>query len=207
MSLTKESERYIQAHPSIQKCLRDGIVNYSSLARRIMQDTGMQGNFDAILVACRRYRAKITHTPEEKDITAILQKSKIEVKNKIASFVLARETPFSKIEHLEKFVRKDGESIRLIEGISALTLVVPEDYAKAISLDFRNHIIRKMTRLVEVTLRSSKEIESTPGVISFLYSLLAEYQINIVETFSCWTDTIFIIDEKDLAKVMSLLRF
>ena len=56
-------------------------------------------------------------------------------------------------------------------------------------------------------MKSPKQIETTAGVISYLYSLLGENDINVYETLSCWTDTIFLIDEKDLSKVMALLRF
>ena len=54
---------------------------------------------------------------------------------------------------------------------------------------------------------SAKQIETTSGVISYLYSLLGENNINILETLSCWTDTIFLVEEKDLSRVMEFLRF
>jgi hypothetical protein len=31
--------------------------------------------------------------------------------------------------------------------------------------------------------------------------------VNIVEEMSCWTDILIVIDESDLPKAMSLLRF
>jgi hypothetical protein len=34
-----------------------------------------------------------------------------------------------------------------------------------------------------------------------------EKEINIVETMSCWTDTIFIVDEKDIEKSVKILSF
>jgi len=61
--------------------------------------------------------------------------------------------------------------------------------------------------LAEVTLKSSEDVENTPGVIAYLSTLLAENGINIIETMSTWTDTLFVIEDKDIAKVMELLRF
>ena len=61
--------------------------------------------------------------------------------------------------------------------------------------------------LAVVTLKSSEDMEDTPGVVAYLTTLLAENGINIIETMSTWTDTLFVIAEKDVAKVMELLRF
>ena len=131
----------------------------------------------------------------------------LEVKNKIATFVLDKSAPFTNIEILENKIRKQGDIFRLVESASALTLITSEDFSQLIKKTFTNLVIKQTKNLVEITLKTSKDIEEISGVMSFLYSLFAEYEINIVETMSCWTDTIFIIEEKDLAKVMEILRF
>ena len=56
-------------------------------------------------------------------------------------------------------------------------------------------------------IKSPKEIEQTAGIMGYLCSLLGENGVNIVEEMSCWTDTIFLVQEKDLGKVMELLKF
>ncbi len=43
--------------------------------------------------------------------------------------------------------------------------------------------------------------------ISYLTSLFYENGVNILEFLSCWTDTLFIIDEKDLNKAINFLKF
>ena len=72
---------------------------------------------------------------------------------------------------------------------------------------FKNKLIKVTEDLAEVTLKSSEDLEDTPGVIAFLTSLLAENGVNIIETMSTWTDTLFVISEKDIARVMEVLRF
>ena len=81
------------------------------------------------------------------------------------------------------------------------------DFSKKIKQIFRNKILKENKNLVEVILKSPKQIETTTGVISYLYSLLGENGINIYETLSCWTDTIFLIEEKYLSRVVELLMF
>ena len=61
--------------------------------------------------------------------------------------------------------------------------------------------------LTLITIKSPEDIETTPGVVSYLYSLFGEHGINIVETMSCWTDTIFVVSEDDFPKAMRVLKF
>jgi hypothetical protein len=108
---------------------------------------------------------------------------------------------------LEKKIISRGEIFRLVESLSAVTIVTSEDFIDDVKKNFSGSILKENKGLVEVTLKTSKDIETIPGVMAQLYSMIAEAGINIVETMSCWTDTIFIFEEKDLAKVMDVLRF
>ena len=53
-SLAEKTRMYIDAHPSIKDCVAKGLINYSSLARMIMKDIGVD-NEEAVMIACRRY--------------------------------------------------------------------------------------------------------------------------------------------------------
>jgi len=68
-------------------------------------------------------------------------------------------------------------------------------------------IIIENKNLVEITIKSPEDIETTPGAYAYLCSLFGENNINIVETLSCWTDTIFLIKEEDAGKVINLMKF
>ena len=60
---------------------------------------------------------------------------------------------------------------------------------------------------VKDSIKSPEDIETTPGAYAYLCSLFGENNINIVETLSCWTDTIFLIKEEDAGKVINLMKF
>ncbi len=210
MNITKLTEQYLAEHPFVKDCLKKGLVNYSSLTRQICSDLNLnvRKNFDAILIACRRYYHKIkSEATTEKKIVDILKNSKIEVKNKINAIVLEKDIIFSNLLEMEKDAKKLLETFHIIEGTSAITIITSSDFAKKVKQVFKNKVIKENMNLVEVILKSPKQIETTSGVISYLYSLLGENDINVVETLSCWTDTIFLIEEKDLSRVMEFLRF
>ena len=50
-----------------------------------------------------------------------------------------------------------------------------------------------------------EKIETTPGVVSFIYGLLADNSNNVWEEMSCWTDFMVIIEQKDAARAMRVL--
>ena len=210
MSITKLAENYILEHPSIKDCLKNGLINYSSLSRRIISDLNLspKENFDAVLIACRRLKRKLKKEEIFEDkLLAILKKSSIEIKNRIIAVVLERDIFFDNLISLEKEIRKRKEIFRIIESISAITIITTEDFLDLIKKYFKNKIILENRNLAEITIKSPKEIEIIPGTYSYLCNLFGENNINIVETLSCYTDTIFLVNEEDVGKVMGLLRF
>ena len=209
-NVTKLAEEYISNHPSVKDCLKNDLINFSSLSRQIAKelDLNLKKNFDAILIACRRYQRKLKNEGVlENKILKILKNSKIEIKNKVIAVVLEKDVFFGTLQNLEKEIKKRNEIFRIIEGASAITVITAEEFLETIRKYFKNKIIVENTNLAEITIKSPKEIEEVPGTYAYLCSLFGENNINIVETLSCWTDTIFLIDEKDTGKVMGLLRF
>ena len=108
---------------------------------------------------------------------------------------------------LEKEAKRFMETFHIIEGTASVTIITTDDFSKKVKQVFRNKTIKEYPDLVEVILKSPREIVTTAGVISYIYSLLGENDINVVDTLSSWTDTIFLVEEKDLSRVMEFLRF
>ena len=209
-NITKLTEQYISEHPSIKDCLKKGLINYSSLTRQLCTDSDLdlKKNFDAILIACRRYHRKIgKEAVLENKIIKILKDSKLEVKNKIDVVLVEKDIYYGHIIELQKEIKKKSELFHIIEGSNTITVVTSHEFLGVVKKLFKNKIIKVTEDLAEVTLKSSEDVENIPGIIAYLSTLLAENGINIIETMSTWTDTLFVIAEKDIAKVMGLLRF
>src|SRR3989344_7530826 len=209
MSVFKEVERYVLQYPSVKDCLKEGLVNYSALSRMIISDLKLsRKDFDAVLVSCRRLQRRLRGEPSsEKKVRDILSAAKIDIKTGISVFILERDVYIDDLTELEKRIRKKSEVFHLLEGVNTLTLITRQEFAEEIKELFKNKIIRKNEGLVELMIRTSKEIEKTYGVLSYLYSLLAENKINVFETFSTWTDTVILIDESNLENAVKLFKF
>jgi hypothetical protein len=209
-SITKLAENYVLEHPSIKDCLKNGLINYSSLSRLIASELGLnpRKNFDAILIACRRLKRKLKkENIFEKKIISILRESRIEIKNKMIAVVLEKDIYFESLAALAKEIKKKKEVFGVIEGASGTTIITTEDFLELIRKYFRSRVILENKSLAQITIKSPKEIETTPGTYAYICSLLADNNINIVETLSCWTDSIVLIKESDVEKAIGLLRF
>ena len=124
---------------------------------------------------------------------------------------------FDKPSNLKKKVSKLKEESPLAISVISIAeifrnifpseLSTTEDFLDLITKYFKNKIILENKNLAEITIKSPKEIETTPGTYAYLCSLFGENNINIVETLSCYTDTIFLIKEDDVGKAINLLRF
>jgi len=209
-NITKLTEQYISEHPSVKDCLKNGLINYSSLSRKIADELKInpKRNFDAILIACRRFKRKLKQEEGfEENILKILKRSKVEIKNKVIAIVLEKDIYFGHLLNIEKEIKRQKEIFRVIESASGITVIASEDFLDLIKRYFRNKIILENKGLAEITVKSPNEIETTPGTYAYMVSLFGDNGINIVETLSCWTDTIFLIKEEDVGKAMGLLRF
>lgn len=204
------TKKYVDEHPYIKNCLNKGLINYSSLSRLISKELKIEKktSIEAILIALRRIQEKLNlETNNDKDIIKLLSKSELEVKTKICIYILEKNIDFSIIEKIQNYVKKDSGVFYFLEGSTSHTFILQEKFIDLIEKYFKLNIIKKNNNMVLINLKSSKDIENTPGVVSFLSSLFAENDINISEFISCWTDTIFIVNNKDLNKCLNILNF
>ncbi|MCK5636952.1 MAG: hypothetical protein KAH91_05960 [Thermoplasmatales archaeon] len=207
---TELTKKYLSEHPSVLDCLKKGIINYSKLSRKIAADLDIdkKTSMEAILIACRRYEQKIKDEKILEDkILQVLKKSELEIKNKIIVCIVEKAGYYSRVIALEKKIRKDTDTFYAIEGSKVFTIITSEKHLGNLKLIFGKNIIKISENLVMITIKSPKEMEDTPGVVAYIYSQFARSGINIVETMSCWVDTIFVISEDDIPTVMKFLKF
>ena len=209
MNIAKIAESYIESHPSVKDCLRKKLVNYSRLSRQIIKDGSMKSSdFDAVLIAARRYFRKLLKSAAAEDrIRSLLSRSRIEIKNKVAVVVIDKHIFTDDLLELERKIKKSRNVFYAIEGTGAITIITSAAFLDDIRSSFKSGIIKLWEGLALVIIASPEEIEETPGVFSYLSALLSDNGINILETMSCWSETLFVVAEKDIARVLGALKF
>lgn len=210
MNISEITEKYVVHHPSIKDCLSMGIINYSALSRKISSEEnfGKKVKLDAILIAARRLYDKFQKEElRDSKIIRLLKNSKVDVQNKVLVAIVEKNIYFDNLLSFQKKVKNNSELFHSIEGTDTITIVTREDYLDDINQMFDDKVVKIRTNLAKIVIKSSKDIEETSGVFSYLTSLFSDNNINIFETMSCWTDTILVIDENDVGKALSILRF
>ena len=205
-SIAERTRTYIDAHPSVKDCISKDLINYSSLARQIMKDLGIK-NEEAVMIACRRYAVKLAKSDHERDILRILANSRLEVKTKIC--IVTAKNDWTVLQRLEAVFQKlinEKAIMQIIQGAQAITVIADEKLKnEVINAVGRENILKVRQDLVEITVKSPERIVETSGVFAFLASNLAENNVNVVETVSCYTDSIFIVNEADMIYAYSIL--
>lgn len=209
MNITKIVEKHILERPSLKEALTKGLVNYSKLSRAIIKEAELKNSdFDAVLIACRRTFEKLKKKPSfEKEIIEILKKSKLEIKTKILVAVIEKTAFFDSLIRLHKEIKKEKGDLHMVEGVKVTTLITGEEFEDLIRKMFKNNLVKIHKNLAAIIVQSPETLEEVPGVMAYLYSLFGEHGVNIVETMSCWTDTILVVEEADLPKIMGFLKF
>jgi len=205
-SIAQITKEYIEGHPSIRDCIRYDIVNFSALSRKIMDEMEIR-NEEAVLVACRRYAEERRHPVREAEIRDVLKNSRIEMRTKI-SIVTARNDwlVLANLENAVKGLLTKKTILQVIQGANAITIITDEDIADRVAgIIGKENVLKTRRDLAEVVLRSPEKIAETSGVLSFLLSSLSERGVNAVEVVSCYTDSIFIVEEKDMMKAYNIL--
>lgn len=206
-SLAEKTRLYIDTHPSVKDCVAKGLINYSSLARTIMKDLSLD-NEEAVMIACRRYANRLgTTSNHELEILKILRDSRLEMRTKTCIITAKNEwTVLHKMDNLFKDLWGDNSIMQVVQSASAVTIIADKSMKeRIIDTVGKFNLIKTKDNLVEIVVKSPEKIVDTSGVIAHLITNLSDAGINIEETVSCHSDTIFIVTESEMIDAYSVL--
>lgn len=204
-SITKQTHAYILKRPSLRECLGRGLLNHSALAREICDELGID-RFDGVLAATKRLGARLSKVRQDVNIDKLMRDIQVRVTNRLAIVVVEAPQNFEKLNALQRQVRKSRGRFNIIDGDEFVTLLFSQQHLDSVKATVGNSIKSAVTDLAQVNLIFDKRIETTPGVVSHVYGLLAFHGINVREEMSCWTDIILVVDERDLSRTLLALE-
>ncbi|MGC8727447.1 MAG: ACT domain-containing protein [Thermoplasmata archaeon] len=203
VSISSTVRQYIYRNPTIKDALMMGIVNYSSLARKIMNEMKIN-NFEAVETALKRI-PKIEK--DSVDIKKALKNSKIETITGVSYIVLKSSSEnIKKAASLLSSIVKDYNQYRIIQGIQGTVVVIDDhEFEKIVSNFQRGEIIEKKRGLGEIIITSREDTTFIKGYVAYVSNVLAVNDINLLQLVSFYTDITVIIDTKDMAKAFNVL--
>jgi hypothetical protein len=206
ISVARRVRNYLDSHPPFADAVRSGVVNYTAMARRLAPELGVK-QLDAIVAACRRYPKGRGDSTGEEAVRRVLRKSRIESRSKVAAITAGLGADvLQRLGDVIEELLDENLLCRVIQVSRGTVILVDEDSVARVTHALREgNVVRTRRHLVEVAVTSPDSIEETPGLLRLLTGLLAAQGINIVEALSCYTDTIFLLDEQDLSAAIACL--
>lgn len=187
MTIAKKVRKHLRNKPYLLEALEKGIVNISELSRQIQEDLNIEKT-SAVKAALRRFAEELQKNKQKREekVLEVLRKSVLVVYDRKSVIITNKEINDKngmKVDLPDKFVylldKKD-----LPERVNALVI---------------------HDNCTMIVMHSPEELESTPGVIAFLTTLLSEQNVNVIEFISCWTETIIVVEKKDSFKTYETL--
>ncbi|HTD81558.1 MAG TPA: ACT domain-containing protein, partial [Thermoplasmata archaeon] len=162
---------------------------------------------EAVLAACRRYPVEKLRGYSEDAIRRMLKKSQVQTRTKVAAITVVEGVDvLQRLGDVVEELLDENKVCRLLQVSRGTVIIVDDTSVSRVTKKLRpEHIISVARGLVEIAVTSPETIEKTPGLLAFLSGALASRGINIVEEMSCYTDTIFILDRKDMTRAMEVL--
>ncbi len=198
---------YIDTHPSIKDGMRMNIINLSALARKIVDEHGLKSE-EAALIACRRYELDPKSQINEEAILKVLRRSKLEIRTRVTTITVRPSWHmYGKLEKTMSAMRGRDHNLHVIQGTGSVTLIVDGAVVKEVLEILGEEEVLKMEKnLVELIVNSPDVIEDVPGILAFLSTSLSSKGINFLEVISCYKDTMFVIEEKDMMAAFETLN-
>ena len=202
------TRRFVEEHPSIQDCLSYGILNVTSLARKIKAETGL-ANQDAIETAIRRYQRQMrAGEPREAQVLSVIKQSRLEVRTRVAIVTLVSDWGVlsTLLEAARQMLADRRHLLQILQGPHALTILCEEDLLDVVLGSLGKRPALSIHReLSAITVRSPEEIVETPGVLSFLAGVIYRAGINSLELMSVHTDSTFVVRQEDVLHAFRVL--
>jgi hypothetical protein len=210
VSTADVTRRYIDEHPSVRDALRDDLVNFAYLARKIQSERGLR-NEEAIEIALRRYQQEMRGASERNpEVRSVLRSSRLEVRSRVALVRLREDAAildrlYQVGRGLLPALRRKGV-FQMFQGTQALTILCDDDLLGGLLEQIPERNVLHVARgLAIVALRSDPRVAETPGVLAGLAEALYASGINCLETVSVHTDSIFVFAEEDVIRSYAAL--
>ena len=207
-NIHKEVTRIIDNDPVIRKALLSGLINISSLARKISKENNYEKNIDAVISAIRRYEGNAEKKQQYTSIYTAMKKAKLSSRTKLGSVLLTKKTDTRKKlgELYAKIDFEAGETLRIFEVSKYIKIIIDEKTISLVRKIFSSkEIVEITTKLGELIIDYDTNITKTPGIFASLSNELAANNISIVDSMICYSEHIIIVDEKNIEKTFQVI--
>lgn len=212
-SVSSVVRKLIGSNPALRRCIELGVVSTTKTAEFLKPAVEAyfrsSVSLPAIKVAVSRFVEELESARRSDkqllDIVHVISRSSIELKTDI-SIVITRITAMDKVYHMLPVVYKSARFLAVMHSTTAVTIVADSNSIDLFKQQIQSdEIIAEQRDLSAVIIISPEEIMYTPGVISYITSLLSNEGVNIIHIESSYRDTILVVAKEDAPRTFNML--
>jgi len=214
-SVSESTREILEKKPFLKELMDMDAVNYRGLARNFKEEvkekTGKESvNLDSIVMAIRRYEKNAEYTEGMMErIERVLKDSELFMIGNVVYYTLPREKKYHDLamKVYEEVEDKSGERVYLLQSDSEIGLVVSRKNSELIEDRVEEYEVKNLNRdLAIVGMDSPEEILKANGILSYLTEKIILNGIGVVEMFSTYTETIFLVEDEDDTETYETLK-
>jgi len=187
MSIADKVRTLLKQRPYILEALEEDIVNQSALSGKIASELKLTNRI-AIKAAVRRFAVELRKQKKkrEESVRQVLRRSTISIEDGLRVIVSSKAVEVN----AKVAVSLDNVFVYLMSKSGAIS---------------KSRLLLRHELCGTFVVTSPPLIEETPGVVSYLTSILAEQGINVIEFVSCYTKTLIVVDREDISRTYEIL--
>ena len=193
---------YVKTKPYLASALSDGIINLTSLARKIHPDIealmNKPVNQGAIIMSLKRVSDDARYTATKKIIKVLKNLGDITVRSALVDygFLLSETLLLTQANLLKKIEFKKDVFYTSSRGVAESNIVVSQNIVPLVDELFQNEVCQsKVENLSSITIKLPTDNVNIPGIYYFLFQSLSWEGVNITEVISTSNEFTILMDE------------
>ncbi|MFA8436219.1 MAG: hypothetical protein ACEPOZ_17010 [Marinifilaceae bacterium] len=213
ITVSQTVENIVNSRPFLAEALVEGIVNVSSLARKIQPQVEealrKPIKAGAIVMALNRLIPNL-EVKMQTGITQLIQNlGDIIVRSHLSDYTFKNsKTLIEKHTQLLETIGRNQEFFyTMVQGVFESNLVVSNSLVESVNQFFNEEqLITKTSNLSAVTLKLPIDNSQQPGFYYFILKKIAWAGINISEVISTTNEFTLVVKDEDIDKTFSVLK-
>ena len=206
-------ENYIKNKPLLSTALSEGIINLTSLSRRIKPEIELvlkkQIRSGAIVMALKRISSSLEFTSTHKIIRVLKNIGDITVRSnlidysfKVSDSLLSCQSKFlSEIDNPQLFFYTSSR------GVTESNIIISDEMKEKMETYFGKEVlIKKTDNLSSISIKLPEENISIPGVYYFIFQKMSWEGINIIEVISTSNEFTIVVNDQNVNEAFKIIK-
>ena len=206
-------ENYIKNKPFLSTALSEGIINLTSLSRRIKPEIELvlkkQIRSGAIVMALKRISNSLEFVSTHKILKVLKNIGDITVRSnlidysfKVSDSLLSCQAKFlSEIDNPQLIFYTSSR------GVTESNIIISSEMKEKMEAYFQKEIlIKKTDNLSSISIKLPVENVSIPGIYYFIFQKMSWEGINIIEVISTSNEFTIVLDDKNVNDAFKIIK-